>query len=134
MVKVDPSLWMVLNVVGMALLVVGALSIMLITPPESTISAVFMAAGIILIVVSAVFVGIDGHKLRKEDEEFRRFEAIRDEARRVPDDLKEGYVIDYTAEDPDKAISYRSNKPELHRDEFSDDNYDDSDVVIIYSN
>ena len=132
MVNVDSSVWMVMNVVGMILLAAGALSIMLIVRPETSVSGTYMAVGILLIVVSAVFISLEGRRLRKEDEEYRRFEKIRDDARLVPDDLREGYLIDYTAEGPDSGISYRSNEPEKHLEEAFEESSDE-DVLIIQS-
>jgi len=131
MVRVDASLWTVLSVVGMILLVAGALTVMFVRPPDMTISKIFMAVGIVFIIVSAVFISIDGWKLRKEDREFRRFEKIRDDAALVPNDLKDGYLIDYTA-DPDDAISYTSNEPEPVHEEYCGDRSED-DIRIIYS-
>ena len=133
MVNVDSSLWTVLNVVGMILLAAGALSIMLVMQPQTDISAAYIAAGAVLITISSLFISLDGRKLRKEDEEYRRFEKIRDDARMVPNDLKEGYLIDYSAANPDDAISYRNNGPEQTHEEISEDQSDD-DVLIIYSN
>lgn len=97
----------------MVLLAAGALAIMLVTPPKVSVSTVYIAVGIAIIIISSAFIALDGRKLRKEDTEFRRFERIRDEARHVPNDLKEGYLIDYTAEEPDGAISYVSNGSEV---------------------
>ena len=133
MVKVDASLWTVLIVVGMILLAAGALTVMLVPHPEVSASAIFMVAGIAFIVISAVFINIDGRKLRKDDEEFRRFEKIRDEVRYVPDNLEEGYLIDYTASEIDGSISYRNNEREQIYEEYPEESSDD-DVVIIYSN
>jgi len=112
MLRVDQFLWTVLEVVGMVLLAAGALTIMLFTPPQVSIATVYIAVGIAVIVIASVFIGLDGRRLRKEDHEFRRFEEIRDEARNVPNDLKEGYFIDYTAEEPSGAISYVSKESE----------------------
>jgi len=131
--SIDPSLWTVLNIVGMILLVAGALTVMLVVHPETFVSALYMAVGIVLIVVSSILTSLDGRKLRKEDEEYRRFERIRDQARLVPDDLREGYMIDYSTEDPDNGISYRSNEPEQHNEENFEECADE-DVLIIHSN
>jgi len=130
MVRVDASLWTVLNVAGMILLAAGALTVIFAKYPNPTVSAMFMVAGIIFIVVSAVFVSSDGRKLRKEDEEFRRFEKIRDDARLIPNDLKEGYLIDYTA-DPENAISYKDNEPEQVHEERCEEH--SGDIQNVYS-
>jgi len=63
MVNVDSSLWTVLNIVGMALLAAGALSIMLVKHPQTDISVAYLAAGVILIIVSSIFISLDGRKL-----------------------------------------------------------------------
>ena len=135
MVKVDQSLWTVLCIVGMILLAAGALTVMLIVRPETAVSVAFIIAGMILIVISSIFISIDGRNLRKEDAEFRRFEAIRDEARLVPDDLDEGYMIDYTAADPDSGISFRRNTPpeQVQRDVDINAEHSEDDIVIVYS-
>ncbi|MCL2509850.1 MAG: hypothetical protein FWF07_02080 [Methanomassiliicoccaceae archaeon] len=135
MVKVDPSLWTVLCVVGMILLAAGTCSVMFIVQPETVVSAVFIIAGIILILIASVFISLDGRDLRKEDAEYRRFEAIRDEARLVPDDLDESYMIDYTAADPNSGISFRRNAPsdEIQRQEENSVEHSEEDIVIRYS-
>jgi len=133
MVKVDSSLWMILNVAGIFLLAAGALTIMFVSPPKPSVSMVYIAVGITLIVATALLVGVEGYKLRKEDEEFRRFEEIRDEARMVPNDLRDGYLIDYTAANTKKAISYTDNETETCNDAEYFDDHSDDDVVIIYS-
>jgi len=109
MVKVDGPLWAILDVLGMVLLAAGAIFVMQTTSPDLSASMALIAAGIVLIVVSSVFIGISGRRFRKEYEEFERFDEIRTGALQVPDDLEEGYLIDYTGE-PDNAIRYRDNE------------------------
>jgi len=117
----------------MILLAVGACTIMFIVHPETLVSSIFIFAGIVLIVTASVFISLDGRELRKEDAEYRRFETIRDEARLVPNDLDEGYIIDYTATDPNIGISFRRNPPpeEIQRSEEIEE-HSEEDVVIKY--
>jgi hypothetical protein len=126
MAKVDRRIWAILDIIGMILLAVGALTIMMSFPIPEYAEAV-MLVGIILIVVASVFIFLIGRELRKEDMEFRRFEGIRDSARMVPNDLDEGYVIDYTA-DPDDAIFYMHNKTNPE----DNDQGIRSDEMIVY--
>jgi hypothetical protein len=72
-------------------------------------------------------------KLRREHDEFRRFDEVRKKARQVPNNLKEGYLIDYTAE-PDSAISLGNSGSENENEPTEHDEGDsDGSVVIIYS-
>ncbi|AIZ56070.1 hypothetical protein Mpt1_c01690 [Candidatus Methanoplasma termitum] len=126
MAKVDKRIWVILDVIGMILLAVGALRIMTMFPqPKDAVPLIII--GIALIVVASVFIFLMGRELRIEDAEFRRFEDIRDSARMVPNDLDEGYVIDYTA-DPDDAIFYMYNRT----DPGDDDQGIRSDEMIVY--
>ncbi|MDR1690627.1 MAG: hypothetical protein LBR42_02130 [Candidatus Methanoplasma sp.] len=111
MVKIKRPVWAVSDVIGMAVLTVGALGIIGIINLDQTLSAALIAIGIIVISVSSAFIQIDGMKLRKEHSEYQRFDEIKRDARLVPNDLKEGYLIDYTAE-PSRAISYKNKEPE----------------------
>jgi len=126
MVKVNGFVWTVLEIMGMVLLAAGALSLIFAHSLNTTIQIVYIMAGIALIIVSSAFIQLEGSKLRKEDKEYRRFEKIRDEARAVPNDLDEGYIIDYTA-DPERAVSYRSNSD---RRVVADRPADDSVVIF----
>jgi hypothetical protein len=105
MVDINGRVWAVLDILGMIILAVGAFGVMEMIGIDFQISIGLMVIGIILILISSAFIQIDGHLLRKEDEAYRRFEEIKNKARSVPNDLKEGYLIDYTAE-PDNAVSY----------------------------
>ncbi|MDR0309897.1 MAG: hypothetical protein LBH88_03985 [Candidatus Methanoplasma sp.] len=104
-------MWALLDIIGMLLLAVGAFGVIGFISVPMLASQVLIAAGIIAIAVSALFIHLDGRELRKEHEEFMRFDEIRKDARLVPNDLDEGYIIDYTAE-PSRAISYRNNESE----------------------
>ena len=108
MVKVNGQIWALLDVLGMVLLAAGAFMIMTMFPFPETAKAL-IAIGIVFIVVASAFILLEGRRLRIEDNEFRRFEEIRDSARMVPNDLDEGYLIDYTA-DPEDAIFYMYNE------------------------
>ncbi len=131
MVKVSGAASVAMNLIGLILLAVGAFGIFFTSSHNLTIQIFYMAAGIILIIASSVLIQMEGSRLRKEDNEYRRFEEIKMEARRVPNDLKDGYLIDYTA-DPCNAVSYRSNEPEPTQTDCGC--RADEDVVIIYSN
>lgn len=131
MVKINGYVWVVLEILGMVMLTAGAFGIMDIIGLDMQASIGSMVLGIMLIIISSAFIQIEGHELRKEDKEFRRFDAVRNEARLVPNDLKEGYLIDYTAE-PCNAVSYRSSWPDETRAE-RDAAASDDDVLIVYS-
>ena len=133
MVKINRSVWTASDIIGMILLAVGIFGFIELMPLDQIVSEVLMGAGIILIVISAVFIQMEGRKLRKESEEFRRVDEIRRDARLVPNDLKGGYQIDFTAE-PSRAISYRNNEPEESHTEDDFEEVSDDDVLIVYSN
>jgi len=97
-----------LDILGMALLAAGAIYIIKTVSPDMTVPVALMAAGIALIVASSTVIGVNGRRFKKEYEEFERFGEIRKEVQRVPDDLDEGYLIDYTAE-PEQAVRFKSN-------------------------
>jgi hypothetical protein len=129
MVNINRYAWAIMEILGMVLLVFGAFGVMGLIGLGHQASIGLMVLGIMLILISSIFIQIEGHELRKEDDGYRRFEEVRDEARLVPDNLNEGYVIDYTAE-PGKAVSYRSNDPESVQ--LENNEHSDCDVRIIY--
>jgi len=133
MVKVNRSVWMVADIAGMMLLVVGVLGFIEIISADKVVSEALMAAGMALIVISAVFIQAEGKKLRKESEEFRRVDEIRKEMWLVPNDLEEGYQIDFTA-NPRHAIKYRNNGPVETHSEADFEEVADNDVLIRYLN
>jgi hypothetical protein len=132
MVRLHGSVWTVLMIFGMILLAAGAFSVIFILNPDVTMSAVYMVAGIALILVSSAFIHLDGSKLRKKDEDFWRFDEIRTEARKVPNNLKEGYMIDYNAPEPGKAVSFSTKGTEKSAE--NSDEKPDEDVLVIYFN
>jgi hypothetical protein len=113
MVKIEKYAWTIMEILGIVLLAVGAFGVIDIVRLDQQISIGLMVLGIMLISISSGFIHLEGNELRKEDHEIRRFIKIRDEARLVPNDLKEGYLIDYTAEEPDTAVRYVRNRPEI---------------------
>ncbi|MCL1810692.1 MAG: hypothetical protein FWG41_00500 [Methanomassiliicoccaceae archaeon] len=133
MIKVERYVWTILDIIGMVLLIVGVLGVIDILSIGTDTSIKVMAAGIVLIVVSSIFIQIEGMRLRREHDEFRRFDEIREKARLVPNDLDEGYLIDYTAE-PGSAIDYKENEPP-NETEFAEQNEDasDGDILIVYA-
>ncbi|MDR2698474.1 MAG: hypothetical protein LBB30_02195 [Candidatus Methanoplasma sp.] len=133
MVKINRSVWTVADIVGMVLVAVGILGFIEVISVDQTLSEVLMAVGMVLIAISAVFIQIEGGRLRKEGEEYKRFDEIRTNARRVPNDLEESYQIDYTAE-PSRAIRYRNNSPEESHTEMDFEEVSDDDVIILYLN
>jgi hypothetical protein len=125
MVKADRSVWTALDIVGMMILIAGALGVIGYLTLSQMVSEILIAVGIALIIISSIFIHNEGRKLRKEYEEYERFDEIRNDARSVPNDLNEGYMIDYT-EEPSRAISYKNNEPEIkeciaENEGFSDD-------------
>lgn len=113
MIAVRKETWALLDLLGIIILAAGAFFLITADYGKSiTIYAVIMAIGIVLIILSSFFIFMDGRRLRKEFKEFQRFDEIRTEARKVPDDLKTGYVIDYTAADPADAIDYTPDEIE----------------------
>ncbi|MDR3074747.1 MAG: hypothetical protein LBU30_01750 [Candidatus Methanoplasma sp.] len=131
MVKVKGCVWAICDVAGIIPLVLGALGVISLIPLGLALSEVLLAIGIVLISVSSAFIALDGSRLKKEHREYERFDRIRENARLVPDDLEEGYMIDYTA-DPDCAISYNPNKPEPQPcGEESDDGFSNGRIVVL---
>ena len=129
--KVKGSVWAAADVIGMAILAVGALGYIDIFTLDSMASIALIVIGIIIIIISSVFIQLDGMRLRKEHDEFRRFEEIRNEARIVPNDLNEPYQIDYTAE-PSRAIIYKKNEP-IKETRLAAREEPEDEVLIIYS-
>ena len=127
MVKAYRHQWALLDVLGMVLLAAGAFVIVT-QFPFPRIAEIVLVIGIIIIVVSSFFIFLEGRKLRKEDEKFRRFEKKRASARQVPNDLEEGYLIDYTA-DPDQVVSFKSNDA---RSVCAEQGIRSDDIVFIY--
>jgi hypothetical protein len=134
MFKVKRWVWALLVIIGMILLAVGAFGVTGIIPLGIE-SEIMMAAGIIIMALSSAVIQLMGSKLKKEFKEFERFEQIRNDALLVPNNLKEGYVIDYTAE-PSRAICYRNNEPEPEEVQVKEEEEEDdseSDILIVYS-
>ncbi|MDR1404506.1 MAG: hypothetical protein LBJ20_02920 [Candidatus Methanoplasma sp.] len=111
MAKEKGYIWAILDAAGIVPLAVGTLGVISVIPIGLTASSVLLAAGIIIITVSSAFIALNSSRFRKEYRDFIRFDEIRTDARLVPNNLREGYVIDYTA-DADCAISYTANEPE----------------------
>lgn len=109
MITVKKEVWPLLDIVGLVILTIGALGIMEVISVGITLSSVILAIGIILIVTASIFIFLDGHNLRKEFKEFQRFDEIRKATREVPNDLDEGYGIDFTAS-PENAVTYTLNE------------------------
>lgn len=123
--------WAMLDIVGMLILLVGVLGVIGIIPLGVNPSAAVMVVGIVMIVIASAFIQRQGKRLRKEHEEFIRFDEIRREARKVPNDLEEGYVIDYTAE-PSRAISYKNNEVQEETFCTMSDEDEESDILIVH--
>jgi len=102
MIMVNKHQWAILDVIGMVLLAIGAVIIMTWFPYPKA-AEVVLVAGLGIIIVSSFFIYLDGRTLRKEDLKFREFDEVRAIAREVPNDLREGYLIDLTA-DPENVV------------------------------
>ena len=113
MVKINGYVWTVLIILGMIMLTVGAFGVFGFIVLDQEISIGLMVLGIMFIIISSIFIQIEGHMLRRKDSEFHKFEEVRDETRQVPNDLDEGYLIDYTAE-PGSAVGQGSGGQEVH--------------------
>jgi hypothetical protein len=102
--KIDSRFWPLLDILGMALLAAGALAIMF--SKTNNISAAWfcVGAGIALIIIASIAIAFQGHKLRGRFLRFQKFDNARTEAREVPNDLEDGYLIDYTAEPGNVAV------------------------------
>jgi hypothetical protein len=94
---VDERIWPAIDILGMLLLAVGAVLIMWSVTSSTLGPAIIMGAGIVLIVIASTAVGFQGRKLRKKYEGYQRVDEVRTGSLTVPDDSKEGYMIDYTA-------------------------------------
>ncbi|MCL2317436.1 MAG: hypothetical protein FWC44_00055 [Methanomassiliicoccaceae archaeon] len=125
MVSVYKHRWAILDVVGMVLLAIGAYHIMTQFPYPKT-AEVVLIAGLGLIIVSSIFIYLDGRDLRKEDMKLREFEEVRAVAREVPNDLRDGYLIDLTA-DPENVVV-------CNCDPGNCGCRNDDDIVVIFSN
>jgi hypothetical protein len=110
---IDQRIWPLLDIIGMVLLSVGAVLIMWSMTSTNQGPSIIIGAGIALIVISSIAIGFQGRKLRKKFERFHNFDDVRKEARAVPDDLEEGYFIDYTAEPGSVAVWSREPKKEI---------------------
>jgi len=109
--RADERVWILIDLIGLLLLAVGAVIIMWSMTSNRLGPAICLGAGVALIILSSVAIGIQGHKLRKKFENYQRFDEVRKEANAVPDDLEGGYLIDYTAE-PGKAVQWSSESKE----------------------
>ncbi len=78
-------------------------------PIPNALAILIMIIGMMMIAMSSLFIHLYGSKIRKQHNEFVRFDKVRSEARLVPNDLDEGYIIDYTA-DLENAIIYTKNR------------------------
>jgi len=110
---IDERFWVLIDILGMILLTIGALSIMTSTTPSTTWQEFCLGLGIALIIIPSVAIAFQGHILRKEFDSFQRFDEARKEAHTVPDDLEDGYLIDYTAEPGKVAVWNEEPKEEL---------------------
>ena len=133
MIIVKRYIWAILDIIGMVLLAVGALGVVELISLDYLMSKILIAVGIALIVISSIFIQVEGWRLRKENDEFQRFDEIRNDARRVPNDLVEPYLIDYTAE-PSCAICYKNNGPKKETRLREHDEDWENKVLVIYSN
>jgi len=132
MIMVKRYVWAVLDIIGMVILAAGALGMVELISLGYQISKVLLAAGVVLIIISSAFIQLEGWRLRKKNNEFMRFDTIRNDARRVPNDLEEPYLIDYTAE-PSCAISYKNNGPKKETRLREHDEDWENKFLIIYS-
>jgi len=97
--------WAILCVLGVVLLLMGMLGYIGVFSFGDSVSTVILGMGAILIVEATIFIRIEMNKISKEVAEHERLKKICEDSADVPDDLKSGYIIDFTAE-PSRAITY----------------------------
>lgn len=98
MAEINRKAWLVLDIVGMAVLLLGALGFIGVFDIGTTASTVIFGIGIFLVIESAIFIYLEGVTVRNEIIEIERREDIREAAASVSDDSVSGYILDLTEE------------------------------------
>ncbi|MDR2845700.1 MAG: hypothetical protein LBV63_00295 [Candidatus Methanoplasma sp.] len=137
MVGTERRTWVALEFVGIIVLLLGVsryIGIPHNVPDIGVVSLIIIAAGIMLIVESSIFIHLEGVRLENEIDLFDRAkeelenawaaartpESIEKDVITVPDDLDEPYLLDFSA-DPALAALYSDKIADIKEREEEED-------------
>ncbi|MDY0224395.1 MAG: hypothetical protein RBR05_03225, partial [Candidatus Methanomethylophilaceae archaeon] len=101
MVEINRKAWLVLDVVGVIVLLIGVIGFVGLIDIGETASTVVFGIGVFLIIESAVFIYLEGLTIRTELQEIEESKKLIDRANTVSDSSDENYILDLTKE-PEK--------------------------------
>lgn len=126
MVEINRKAWLVLDVVGVIVLLIGVIGFVGLIDIGETASTVVFGIGVFLIIESAVFIYLEGLTIRTELQEIEESKKLIDRANTVSDSSDENYILDLTKE-PEKMSEQdegiMSESKEVSAESYPEDDF-----------